>query len=480
MIQLRPVLNILGYLYVGLALVMLVPAIVDVAARNPDWQAFVMSSLIVGMFGILLVAALGGSLSDPLDIRQVFLLTTLAWITIPAFGALPFLGLGIGYVDAAFETISGFTTTGSTVLTGLDSLPPGLLLWRSLSHWFGGVGIIVMAIVLMPLLRIGGMQLFRAESSDRSEKVVSRASDLVRWIGAVYVALTIICAVLYTISGMSAFDAVNHAMSTLSSGGFSTHDDSFAHFDSNFTLAVCIVFMLASGLPFVLMIKSIRQRSMALFHDPQVRVFLGVIAFFSVCICLYLGIKNDVPFIDALVSAFFVVTSIITTTGFGLGDYTAWGPPMVGLILTFTFFGACTGSTSGGIKMLRFIVFFGTVRAYMKKLIRPDRVVVVRYGDTKITPDLSFSVLAFLVVYLATVGVITVILSAMGLDLVTSFSAAATAVSNVGPGLGDVVGPVGNFAPLPDNAKIVLSVAMLLGRLELFTVLVLFDPEFWR
>ncbi|MDX5594632.1 TrkH family potassium uptake protein [Pseudovibrio sp. SPO723] len=480
MIPLRPVLNILGYLYVGLALVMLVPAIVDVAARNPDWQAFVMSSLIVGMIGVLLVAALGGSLNDRLDVRQVFLLTTLAWVTIPAFGALPFLGLGIGYVDAAFETISGFTTTGSTVLTGLDTLPPGLLLWRSLSHWFGGVGIIVMAIVLMPLLRIGGMQLFRAESSDRSEKVVSRASDLVRWIGGVYVALTLLCAVLYRISGMSAFDAINHAMSTLSSGGFSTHDESFAYFDNNSTLLVCIIFMLASGLPFVMMIKSLRQGSWALFEDPQVRVFLGTVFLSSAGICLYLGIDKHVAFTEAFISSLFVVTSIITTTGFGLGDYIAWGPPMVGLILTFTFFGACTGSTSGGIKMLRFIVFFGTVRAYMKKLIRPDRVVVVRYGDTKITPDLSFSVLAFLVVYMATVGVITVILTAMGLDLVTSFSSAATAVSNVGPGLGEVVGPVGNFASLPDNAKIVLSVAMLLGRLELFTVLVLFDPEFWR
>lgn len=475
-----PVLRVLGYFLVGLALLMLGPAAMDLYYSNPDWLAFVLSSLFVGMFGLLLAISTANYHVELLTIRQAFLLTTLSWIAMPACGALPFLGLGIGFVDAFFESVSGFTTTGSTVLIGLDGMPPGLLLWRSLTQWFGGIGIIVMAILLMPLLRIGGMQLFRTESSDRNEKIVARASDLMRLIGGIYILLTMTCALFYMFAGMTPFDAFNHAMTTLSSGGFSTHDASFAHFDSISAQWVAVVFMLCSGLPFVVLIKALTKNPMALLRDPQAKTFLYVVLLLSFATALYLGIENRYPFSKALVEACFVVISIITTTGYGLGDYTAWGPPMMGFFLLLTFIGGCTGSTSGGIKIFRFIVFFGTVNAYMSKMIRPDQIVPVRYGDTKITPELAFSVLAFLVVYMATVGLITVLLGGLGLDLVTAVSAAATAISNVGPGLGDVIGPVGNFAELPSSAKIVLAFAMLLGRLELFTVLVLFSPQFWR
>ncbi|SFT65549.1 trk system potassium uptake protein TrkH [Pseudovibrio denitrificans] len=475
-----PVLRVLGYFLVGLAILMLAPALLDIYFSNPDWIAFALSSLFVGLLGLLLAVSTANYKLEHLTIRQAFLLTTTSWFVMPVCGALPFLSLGIGFENAFFESVSGFTTTGSTVLIGLDGMPPGLLFWRSLTQWIGGIGIIVMAILLMPLLRIGGMQLFRTESSDRGEKIVARATDLTRLIGGVYIMLTLTCAILYVFSGMSLFDAVNHAMTTLSSGGFSTHDASFAYFESTAAEWVAVVFMLASGLPFVVLIKSLTKNPMALLQDPQARAFIFVIIILSSMTALYLGIENKFTFGRAVVEALFVVISIITTTGYGLGDYTAWGPPMMGFFLMLTFIGGCTGSTSGGIKIFRFIVFFGTVRAYMNKMIRPDQVVPVRYGDTKITPDLAFSVLAFLVVYMATVGLITVILGGLGLDLVTAMSAATTAVSNVGPGLGDVVGPVGNFADIPSSAKIVLSAAMLLGRLELFTVLVLFNPEFWR
>ncbi len=475
-----PVLRVLGYFMVGLAILMLAPAFVDIYFSNPDWIAFALSSLFIGLFGLLLAVSTGNYEVTHLTIRQAFLLTTASWFVIPICGALPFLSLGVGFENAFFESVSGFTTTGSTVLIGLDGMPPGLLFWRSLTQWVGGVGIIVMAMLLMPLLRIGGMQLFRTESSDRGEKIVARATDLTRLISGVYIMLTLTCAVLYVFSGMTPFDAVNHAMTTLSSGGFSTHDASFAFFENPAAEGIAIVFMIASGLPFVVLIKSLTKNPMALFQDPQARAFLYLLVILSSLTALYLGVENNFTFTRAVVEAMFVVVSIITTTGYGLGDYTAWGPPMMGFFLMITFIGGCTGSTSGGIKIFRFIVFFGTVRAYMNKMIRPDQVVPVRYGDTNITPDLAFSVLAFLVVYMATVGLITVLLGGLGLDLITAMSAATTAVSNVGPGLGDVVGPVGNFADLPSSAKVVLAGAMLLGRLELFTVLVLFNPGFWR
>lgn len=479
MISLQPVLNVLGLLLVGLATAMLIPAMVDVAARNADWQAFVMSALITGLIGLLLSVSVGGSLGGGLNMRQTFVLTTLAWVTLPAFGALPFLWLGIGYADAVFEAVSGFTTTGSTVLTGLDVLPPGLLLWRSLIQWIGGVGIVVMAIVLLPFLRIGGMQLFQSESSDRSEKIVARSVELVRLIGAVYLLITVLCVIAYWATGMTAFDAVNHAFTTVSTGGYSTHDASFAFFANPVTAWVAIVFMTLGALPFVLIIQALRGEPIAIWRDPQARALLIVFAVISLVVTIYLGLTQNMAFSDALLLATFNIVSIITTTGYAYGDYTTWGAPIVALALLLTFMGGCTGSTSGGIKMFRFIVFFGTVRAHLRRMVRPNRVLPELYGKTRLTPELSFSVLAFLVVYMGTVGVITLMLAAFDLDLLTALSAAATAVGNVGPGLGPIIGPAGNFAPLPDGAKWILSFAMLMGRLELFTVLVLLDPDFW-
>ncbi|MHC5652983.1 TrkH family potassium uptake protein [Stappia sp. ICDLI1TA098] len=478
-ISLRPVLNVLGFLHVGLATAMLIPAMVDVAARNADWQAFVMSSLITGLIGLLLSVAVGGSLGDGLNMRQTFILTTLSWVTLPAFGALPFLWLGVGYADAVFEAVSGFTTTGSTVLSGLDDLPPGLLVWRSLMQWMGGVGIIVMAIVLLPFLRIGGMQLFQSENSDRSEKIVARSIELVRLIGVSYLFLTALCAAAFWATGMSPFDAVNHAFTTVGTGGYSTHDKSFGFFTNPATAWVAIVFMITGALPFVLIIQALRGAPLALWRDPQVRAFLGFIVLVSLAVTVYIGLVHRLPFEDALRLSAFNMIAIITGTGYAYGDYTTWGTPVVVLALLLKFVGGCTGSTTGGIKIFRFLVFFGTVRAHLRRMVRPNRVVPELYGNTRLTPELSFSVLAFLVVYMGTVGIITLLLAAFDLDLVTALSAAATSVGNVGPGLGPIIGPSGNFAPLPDGAKWILSFAMLMGRLELFTVIVLLDPDFW-
>jgi len=476
---LRPVLNVLGFLYVGLATAMLIPAIVDVAAKNADWQAFVFSAMLTGLVGLLLSIAVGGSLRQGLDTRQTFILTTLAWVTLPAFGALPFLWVGIDYADAVFEAVSGFTTTGSTVLSGLDFMPPGLLVWRSIMQWMGGVGIIVMAIVLLPFLRIGGMQLFQSESSDRSEKIVSRSVELIRLLGLAYLFLTVLCMVAYLATGLSLFDAFNHALTTIATGGYSTHDASFSYFTNPASGWVAVFFMVVGALPFVLIIQALRGQPLLLWRDPQVRALIGFLALVSLALTVYLGAEMHFPFDEALLRATFNVISIVTGTGYALGDYTQWGPPVIGLALLLKFVGGCTGSTTGGIKVFRFLVFFGTVRAHLRRMVRPNRVMSEEYGGTRLTPELSFSVLAFLVVYLGSVGIITLVLSLFNLDLVTAISAAATSVGNVGPGLGPVIGPAGNFAPLPDGAKWILSFAMLLGRLELFTVLVLLDPDFW-
>ncbi len=480
LVDLRPVFRVVGLLLCGLALAMLVPAAVDYAARNRDWQAFVEAAASTGFVGLLFVIGTGSSKAFALGLRQAFVLTVCSWLFMTAFAALPLLGLGLDYTDAFFEAISGVTTTGSTVLVGLDALPPGILLWRALLQWVGGIGIIVMAIVVLPFLRVGGMQLFRTESSEQSEKVVPSAFQMAAWITAIYAALTIACALIYGLSGMSVFDAVCHALTTLSTGGYSTHDSSFVYFRNPLTHWAGTFFMLAGALPFVAYIRFVRGRTKALWQDTQIRTLIAFLAGSSVVMALWLAVAADMPLGDALRLSAFNITSVVTTTGFANADYGQWGPLAASAFLVFTFVGGCTGSTSGGIKIFRFQVVWLTIRSSLLRLASPHRVVVMRYGSRILSSDIPASVLAFVAVFMATVAVFTIVLTGMGLDLMTALSASATAIANVGPGLGPIIGPAGNFAVLPDAAKWILAAAMLLGRLEIFTVLVLLDPQFWR
>lgn len=478
----KPVLFVTGVLLCSLAALMLLPAGADLVVANPDWRTFVLASSFTGFVGVSLTLASRGDQPLQLDLRQVFLLTSVSWVSLAAFAALPFnhMTVQLDYADAFFEAISGLTTTGSTVLVGLDTMPPGILLWRSLLQWLGGVGIIVMAILVLPFLRVGGMQLFRAESSERSAKVVARPAQLVAYIVLIYVALTAICAIAYRAAGMTSFDAINHAMTTLSTGGYSTHDVSFSAFQNPATHWIGTVFMLSGALPFVAYIRTLQRWREPIWRDRQVRALVGFLMVLSLAAATWYSVSSDVGFAEALKLTAFNVTSIVTTTGYASADYQTWGALVTGIFFFLTFVGGCTGSTSGAVKVFRYQVLLIVARSYLLNLLRPSSVIVSRYQGRALPDDIAPSVLAFIFVYLASVVVLTLGLAAFQLDFLTSLSGAATALGNVGPGLGPIIGPAGNFSSLPDGAKWLLSAGMLLGRLELFTVLVLFQREFWH
>lgn len=479
-IDVRPVFYVIGSLLIIVALAMLVPMVVDLAAGNADWFVFGTTSALTLFFGVLLVLT-NWTPAKTLNLRQTFLLTTFAWIVVCIFGALPFIfaETRLSFTDAYFEAMSGLTTTGGTVIVGLDRLAPGLLLWRSLLQWLGGLGIIAMAIAVLPFLRVGGMQLFRAESSDRSDKVVPRASDLAVALGWVYLSLTVVCTVLLALSDMSLFDAVNHAMAAMSTGGFSTRDVSVAYWDDGAVQWILTVFMVMGALPFVRLISFARGDTRSLWQDSQIRWFLVFLAVVSLGMGTWVSVTQGIAWHDAMRLATFNIVSVVTTTGFASTDYGLWGPFAVAVFLILTVIGGCTGSTTGGIKIFRFEILFMVMRVQLIRLYSPHRMMPLTYGGKPVDNDIMISVMAFGFAFAASILLVTVALSAIGLDFLTAVSGAATAVANVGPGLGPVIGPVGNFSSLPDAAKWVLSVAMLLGRLEFFTVLVLLNPKFW-
>lgn len=480
MVQLRPIVLTIGIVLCSIAAAMLLPAMVDYLDGRSSARVFLASavfSFFVG--GLMLLVALDDKPMQ-LGIKEGFVLTTICWVFVAAFAALPFIGLGLKVSDAFFESMSGLTTTGATVLVKLDSLSRGVLLWRSLLQGLGGLGIVVTALIILPFLRVGGMQLFHLESSDRSEKVLPRALELVTATAAIYASLIVACMALYMMFGMTPFDAINHALTTVATAGFSTHDKSFGFFVQPELQWICIVFMILGALPFVVFIRMLRGETSALWQDSQVRGFMVLLLAICTITSVWLSINNGLPLGEAVRLAAFNVTSIMTTTGYSSDDYTAWGPFAVGLFFLLMFIGGCSGSTCGGIKIYRLQVAGILTRSHFLHLMSPNRIVTLTYNRRRLPEDVPFSVVAFLAIYMTTVGVFTVILSAMGLDLVTALSAAASAVGNVGPGLGEIIGPAGNYSGLPDSSKWVLCFAMLLGRLELFTVLVLFRPEFWR
>jgi trk system potassium uptake protein TrkH len=481
MIDLRPVLFVVGALLVALAGSMLVPAAVEIGFGTPDWRAFVFAAATTLFVGGSLVLATYNERSK-LGLRQAFLMTSLCWFMAALFSALPFVFLEIplNFTDAFFEAMSGITTTGSTVMIGLDHAPPGILIWRALLQWFGGIGIIVTALAVLPMLQVGGMQLFRMENSDRSDKAFPRAGQLAAWIASIYAGMTLAWAIMLWAAGMSLFDAIAHAMTTLSTGGFSTSDQSVGAYPDPVIHWIITFGMIAGALPFVLYMQALRGQPRPLLQDMQVRWFLSVLAVIIIGLSIGHMTFAAKDFGAALHLSAFNATSIITGTGYATSEYDLWGSFAPATFFIIMFIGGCAGSTTCGIKIFRFQILFGAAIVQLKQLVQPRGVFIAYYNRRPISPQVVQSVMAFSLVYAAGFATLTIALSFMGLDFLTSTSSAATAISNVGPGLGDIVGPAGTFAALPDGAKLALAIGMLFGRLEFFTILVLFLPSFWR
>lgn len=475
---------VVGMQLLVLTVFMFPPAATDFIADNPDWQVFAGSAFVTGFLGLMLVTISRGAMGYGISVREGFVLTVASWLCLTVVAAMPFWLLedeiGLDAVDAWFESVSGLTTTGSTVIVGLDALPPGILLWRSIIQWIGGIGVVVMAILMLPFLRVGGMQLFQLESSERGEKFVPRAGELMSLLALAYIALTALCTLAYVWAGMTTFDAVNHAMTTISTGGYSTHDASLGYFPEPAIHWVATIFMFAGSLPLLLYAKAVKTGSLKVWGDDQVTGYCKIMATVIIGLTIWYMVKTGAGPIESLRIVSLNAVSVITTTGYALGDYTLWAPGASGIFFLLIFLGGCTGSTSGGIKTFRLQIMAITAGNYIKHLISPNRVVVSTYNGRQLTGEVSAAVLAFLTVMFATVMLFTVALSFFDLDFITALSAVAQAQANVGPGLGPIVGPAGNFSSLPDGAKILLSVAMLLGRLEFFTILVIFSRDFWR
>lgn len=477
----RTVSNICARFGLVMAFAMLLPAIVDLADDNPDWRIFVHSAIFTGMIsGLVLMATQNHNVR--FSPRLGFLLTASLWLTAAFLGALPlyFSHLPISFAGAFFEAMSGITTTGSTVLVGLDNMPRGVLLWRSLLCWIGGIGFVGLALLLLPSLRVGGIQLFHMESSDKSEKILPRINQIALGILLAYVGLSALCMLSYFLAGMSMFDAINHGMTTLATAGFSTHDTSLGFYAHNrLLLVISTIFMLLAALPFVLYIKAAMPRRLSSLVDPQVTLFLIIVVGFSFTLAAVLRVSDGLPFGDSLVIASFNFVSVITTTGYATEDYSLWGPVSIGIFFLASFMGGCAGSTSGGIKMNRLIILWRLTVTNLTRLIMPHAVVKIRYGETEVSTEAAQTVLLFFFLYMASLILGAMVLATLGLDFVSAFTGALTALSNVGPGLGDTIGPVGNFSTVSDPALWVLSYLMLAGRLEIVTIVILFTRSFW-
>nr|WP_319250338.1 TrkH family potassium uptake protein [uncultured Celeribacter sp.] len=481
MTDLRPVGYVIGTLVALLGLTMVIPMCVDLYYGSGEWEVFFEAGVITFAVGGGLALSTANGQSEGLSIHQMFLLTSLIWLILPMFGGIPFL-LGAteaSLTDAFFEAMSGMTTTGSTVFSGLDDLPEGLLLWRSMLQWFGGVGIIVVAMVFLPELKVGGMQVFRSEAFDTDGKVLPRAAEIASRISVIYVALTVLCFLAYLVVGMTGFDALNHALTTLSTGGFSTRDASFGAFQGPAEY-VSSFFMILASLPFVRYVQLIAGTARPMWRDTQIHAYLAIIFGLTLSFALYRLVVNQDHFEHSFREGLFNVSSIISGTGYASVDYQLWGAFPAVAFFFIGLIGGCAGSTACSVKVFRYQLLFASMRAQIRKIHSPNGVITPRYQGRPVTEDVLSSVMAFFSLFIVTLGTTAVLLAATGLDLVTAVSGAATALACVGPGLGDIIGPAGNFATLNDPAKWILAIAMLIGRLEVMSVFALFTIRFWR
>ena len=471
----------IGVLLVILGAFMLIPFFVQFIYDEKN-NTFLLSALVTAFIGTLLVLT-NLEENKKLNLQQAFLLTTLSWLGIAIFGCLPFLlsNLNLSFVDAFFESMSGITTTGSTIITNLDDTPKSILIWRAILQWLGGIGVIVMAITILPLLNIGGMQLFRMESSDTTEKILPKTREITLIISIIYLALTFTCGISYWAVGMNIFDSIAHSMTTIATGGFSTYSGSIGHFQNPRIEIISIIFIILGSIPFIAYLKFVKGDKKIFFKDAQIKGLIYILIISILLMFLYLMLSNkEYSFSENLRISTFNVVSVLSGTGYVTADFSSWGNFPLIFFLFLMFIGGCAGSTTCGIKIFRFQILSHFIINQIKKLVYPHGVFSIKYNNEKINDTFIYSIITFIFLYFFIFFILAALLSVNGLDFITAISGSASAISNVGPGLGNVIGPNGNFSDLPNFSKLSLSLGMLLGRLELFAVLVLFFPSFWK
>ena len=468
----------LGILQIILGIFMLIPILVQFFFKEID-SSFFGASIITIIFGTLFFLS-NLDHDKKLNLQQAFLLTALSWLSIAIFGSLPliFSEVNFSFTNAFFESMSGITTTGSTIIPNLEEMPKAILLWRAILQWLGGIGIIVMAITLMPIMNVGGMQLFKISNSDSSEKILPKSKEIALRLIYIYSGLTTLCAISYKILGMNTFDSITHSMTTIATGGFSNYNESIGFFNSFSIEISAMIFIILGSLPFIAYIKFLNGNRRIFFSDIQIRTFLKIILISILILSIYLFLdkSSELNFRTVL----FNVISILTGTGYVNAQFDNWGGFPLIIFIGLMFIGGCAGSTTCGIKIFRFQILYSFVLNQLKKIIYPKGIFVLKYNQSPVDDKFTASIISFIYMYLVIFFVITALLSLTGLDFITSISGAATSISNVGPGLGSTIGPNGNFSSLPDISKWILSFGMILGRLELFAILVLFLPSFWR
>jgi len=470
----------LGVLQIILGISMMIPIFAQFVYSEMD-SSFIGASIISIIFGVLFFLT-NLNHDKKLNLQQAFLLTALSWLSIAIFGSLPFIfsTLELSITDSFFESMSGITTTGSTIISSLETAPRSILLWRAMLQWLGGIGIIVMAITLMPIMNVGGMQLFKISSNDSSEKLMPKSKEVALRLIYVYLVLTILCATTYKIFGMSIFDSITHSMTTIATGGFSNYNESIGYFNSFPIEISSMVFIILGSLPFIAYIKFLNGNKKIFTSDVQIKSFIKIIIF-SIILLFFYSLFQDKNFSEInLRVIFFNVISILTGTGYVTGEFDGWGNFPLIFFLSLMFIGGCAGSTTCGIKIFRIQILYLFIINQLKKIIYPNGIFLIKYDKNIVDNKFMASIISFIFLYLVIFFLITAFLSLSGLDFVTSISGAATSISNVGPGLGSTIGPSGNFSTLPEISKWILSLGMILGRLELFAILVLFIPSFWR
>ena len=468
----------LGILQIILGIFMLIPIFVQFFFKEID-SSFFGASIITIIFGTLFFLS-NLDHDKKLSLQQAFLLTALSWLSIAIFGSLPliFSEVNFSFTNAFFESMSGITTTGSTIIPNLEEMPKAILLWRAILQWLGGIGIIVMAITLMPIMNVGGMQLFKISNSDSSEKILPKSKEIALRLIYIYSSLTALCAISYKILGMDTFDSITHSMTTIATGGFSNYNESIGFFNSFSIEISAMIFIILGSLPFIAYIKFLNGDRKIFFSDIQIRTFLKIILISILILSIYLLFDKSSEL--NLRTVLFNVISILTGTGYVNAQFDNWGGFPLIIFIGLMFIGGCAGSTTCGIKIFRFQILYSFVLNQLKKIIYPKGIFVLKYNQSPVDDKFTASIISFIYMYLVIFFTITALLSLTGLDFITSISGAATSISNVGPGLGSTIGPNGNFSSLPDISKWILSFGMILGRLELFAILVLFLPSFWR